>query len=304
MEYTIINKKVLSSNGINMLAGKLYVPNCKIKGYFHIVHGMTEYMDRYDDFMRTLAQHGYLAFGYDHIGHGYTANDDSELGFFADKGGDDLLARDVKVFSDAVKEEYGHHPYYLMGHSMGSLVSRMAVQKYVTPNKFIIMGTGGPKAVSTLGLFLSNLIISIKGPRHYSKLIKFLAFGTYNARCPKEDGPHAWLTNDKEIRDKYHNDKFCTFELTVSAMHDLIALTHKCNLKQWFKDVAPKMPILLVSGEDDVVGDYGKGVVAVRDNLLKYGGNVTMKIYENNRHELLNDNARVECTQDILKFIK
>ena len=87
-------------------------------------------------------------------------------------------------------------------------------------------------------------------------------------------------------------------------MHDLISLTYKSNREGWFKNVAKKMPILLVSGEDDVVGDYSKGVIAVNDKLLKYGADVRMKIYKNNRHELLNDTAREECTSDILNFIK
>ena len=304
MHYTILDKKVLSSNGKNMLAGKVYLPTGEIKGYFHIVHGMNEYIGRYDTFMKTLAQNGYIAFGYDHLGHGHTAQNDSELGFVAERDGDDLLVHDVKIFADAMRSEYGEHPYYLMGHSMGSFVVRMAVQKYITPDKLIIMGTGGPKGIVLFGLFLSKFISKIRGPKHYSKLIKFLAFGSYNARCPKEEGAYAWLTNDAEIREKYHNDKFCTFEFTVSAMHDLISLTYKSNLEDWFKDVAHKMPILLVSGVDDVVGDYSKGVIAVNDKLLKYGADVKMKLYENNRHELLNDNAREECTSDILNFIK
>lgn len=304
MQYEIIEKKVLSSNGKNMLAGIVYLPQGKIKGYFHIVHGMTEYIGRYDRFMRILAENGYIAFGYDHLGHGNTVNDDSELGFIAEHNGDDLLARDVKVFHDAMKSEYGNLPYYLMGHSMGSFVVRMAVQNYVTPDKLIIMGTGGPKSIVVFGLYLSQFIQYIKGPRYYSKLVKYLAFGAYNARCPKSEGPHAWLTNDSNIRDKYHKDKFCTFELTISTMHDIISLTYKSNRKEWFSSVAKKMPILIVSGKDDVVGDYGKGVIAVRDNLVKYGANVTFKLYENNRHELLNDIARDEVTFDILNFIK
>ncbi|MBO5715135.1 MAG: alpha/beta hydrolase [Clostridia bacterium] len=304
MQYEILEKKVLSSNGKNMLAGRIYLPNGEIKGYFHIVHGMTEYIGRYDKFMRILAENGYIALGYDHLGHGNTANDDSELGFIAEHNGDDLLARDVKVFADAMKSEYGHYPYYLMGHSMGSFVVRMAVKNYITPDKLIIMGTGGPKGIVVFGLYLSKFIQKIRGPKHYSKLVRFLAFGSYNARCKKSEGPHAWLTNDSDIRDKYNNDKFCTFQLTVSAMHDLISLTYKANRKEWFSNVAKKMPILLVSGKDDVVGDYSKGVIAVRDHLIKCGADVTMKLYENNRHELLNDNAREECTQDILDFIK
>lgn len=304
MAIKIIKKRVLSSNGKNMLAGTVYLPEGEVKGYFHIVHGMTEYIGRYDAFMTVLAKNGYIAFGYDHLGHGYTATDDSELGFISENGGDDLLARDVKIFADAMKEEYGEYPYYLMGHSMGSFVVRMAVQNYITPDKLIIMGTGGPKSIVKFGLYLSRFIKKIRGARHYSKLVKFLAFGSYNARCPKSEGPHAWLTHNHEIRDKYHNDKFCTFELTVSAMHDLISLTYKANRNEWFKNVAKKMPILLVSGEDDVVGDYGKGVCAVEKKLKENGADVTMKLYSGYRHEILNDSSFDMAVKDILVFIK
>ena len=167
MSITIIEKKVLSSNGANMLAGVVYLPQKEIKGYFHIVHGMTEYIGRYDAIMRILAENGYIAFGYDHLGHGHTAKDDSELGFIAERDGDDLLARDVKVFSDAMKEEYGDFPYYLMGHSMGSFVVRMATQKYITPDKLIVMGTGGPKGIVLFGLYLSKFIRKIRYHFHF-----------------------------------------------------------------------------------------------------------------------------------------
>ncbi len=304
MSITIIDKKVPSCNGKNMLAGKVYLPSGNIKGYFHIVHGMTEYIGRYDKFMKLLAENGYITFGYDHLGHGHTVNDDSELGFIAEKNGDDLLARDVKVFADAMREEYGNHPYYLMGHSMGSFVVRMATQNYITPDKLIIMGTGGPKGIVVFGLYISEFIQRIKGPRYYSNLVKFLAFGSYNARCPKSEGPHAWLTTDAEIRDRYHNDKFCTFELTISTMHDIISLTYKANRNKWFKSVAKKMPILLISGEDDVVGDYGKGVRICEKKLKENGANVTTVIYPGYRHEILNDSSFDMTVKDILDFIK
>ncbi len=304
MTYSIIHKKVLSSNGKNELAGKVYVPNEDIKGYYHIVHGKTEHIERYDHFMKKLAENGYIAFGYDHLGHGYTAKDDSELGFIADKNGDDLLARDVKIFADAVRAEYGDHPYYLMGHSMGSFVARMAVQKYITPDKFIIMGTGGPMPIVVFGLYLSRIIRAVMGPRHISKLVEFLAFGSYNARFKNEKDPYSWLSGDKKTRDAYAANKFCTFSFTVSAMHDLISLTYNANKNEWFKAVAKKMPILLVSGEDDVVGEYGKGVKVVYQKLIENGADVKIKIYPNNRHEILNDNAREECTQDIWNFIE
>lgn len=303
MSVQVIDKKVPSSNGKNHLAGKVYLPEGEIKGYFHVVHGMTEHIARYDSFMRIIAENGYITFGYDHLGHGYTAKDDSELGFIAERSGDDLLARDVKVFYDAMKAEYGDHPYYLMGHSMGSFVVRMAVYKYVTPTKLIIMGTGGPNPIAGAGLLMSKVIRAIKGPRHISPFIENIAFGSYNAHFKSENDPNAWLTNDIEIRKKYAADKFCTFKFTIAAMHDLISLTKCANCEDWFKNVAKKMPVLIVSGLDDCVSEYGKGIRIIDKKLRKYGANPTTKLYPGNRHELLNDNAREECTNDIIEFI-
>ena len=115
----IIDYKAPSTDGIHDLAGKVYLPTEKPVGILHILHGMTEHIARYDAFMREMAEAGYIVCGYDHLGHGYTAADPSELGFIAEKGGDDLLLRDVKAFSDAVRAEYGADlPYILMGHSM------------------------------------------------------------------------------------------------------------------------------------------------------------------------------------------
>lgn len=304
MQYEILDKKVPSSNGKNMLAGKVYLPKGDIKGYFHIVHGMTEYIERYDKFMRILAENGYITFGYDHLGHGHTVNNDSDLGFIAEREGDDLLSRDVKVFFDAIKSEYGDHPYYLMGHSMGSFVVRMATQKYITPNKLIIMGTSGPNPISALGLILCKIIKVIKGPRHISPLIESMAFGNYNNRFKDEKDNLSWLTNDIEVRKKYSTDKFCTFKFSISAMHDLISLINDCNRKIWFKDVSKKMPILLISGEDDVVGDYGKGIRTCEKKLRENGANVTMKLYPGYRHEILNDSSFDMTVSDILEFVK
>ena len=107
MNIKTIEKKVLSSDGKNYLAGKVYLPEGDIKGYFHIVHGKTEHIARYDQFMLTMAEQGYITFAYDHLGHGYTAKDDTELGFIAENNGDDILVHDVKIFADSVKNEYG-----------------------------------------------------------------------------------------------------------------------------------------------------------------------------------------------------
>lgn len=157
MEYTVKEFKILSSDKLHYLNSIAYIPKGEIKGIFHIVHGMTEYVARYDELMIKIAECGFISCGYDNLGHGKTANDDSELGFIANKDGHDLLVSDVKNFSDFMKKEYDIGNYILMGHSMGSFIARLAASKYKGDfSKLIICGTAGPNPLSGTGLFLSS----------------------------------------------------------------------------------------------------------------------------------------------------
>ena len=304
-DITKVSLLALSSDGEHKLCGRVYLPSGEVKGYFQVVHGMTEHIERYDRFMTDMAENGYLTFGYDHLGHGKTAINDSELGFIADKNGWELLARDVKVFFDAVKAKYPHCgvPYYLMGHSMGSFIVRVSAERFVKPDKLIIMGTGGPNPAAGAGLALIAIIKLFRGKKHFSRLIDGIAFGSYNKRFGggSEADPKPWLTNDESVRKKYYADKLCTFNFSVSAMGDLITLIKLSNSGKWFKSV-PDVEMLLVSGEDDPVGDYGNGVRAVEKRLLEQGKRVKCILYKGARHEILNDFTYEDVRNDIIVF--
>ncbi len=297
---------VPSSDKVHTLNGVVYLPEGEARGYFHIVHGMTEHIGRYDRIMTDLAEEGYICFGYDNLGHGYTVRDKSELGYIAKKGGDDLLMRDVGVFSCAVMEKYGKKPYYLMGHSMGSFITRLAVGKYVKPDKYICMGTGGKNPAAGAGLVLIALIKLFRGDRHISPLVDKLAFGSYNDRFggATAENPAPWLSADGEAVKKYSGSELCTFKFTVSAMGDLIRMNRNSNKAAWYKGMSRSLPILLVSGDCDPVGDYGKGVMQVYEGLKKRGCDVQCKLYAKGRHEILNDFTYGEVKSDILEFIK
>lgn len=298
--------RVPSSDKIHTLEGVIYLPEAKPLGYFHIVHGMTEHIGRYEKFMSEMADAGYICFGYDNLGHGYTAKDDRDLGFIAKKNGYDLMAQDVKLFFDAVIKEYGNLPYYLMGHSMGSFITRLAVSKYVKPDKFIIMGTGGKNPLAGIGLSVIELIKFFKGERYISSFVYDLAFASYNKRFGggTDADPSPWLTSDKGQREKYYADRFCTFKFTVSAMGDLIRLNKITNGKKWYKNVPKSLPILLVSGDNDPVGDYGMGVLQVEKELQKHSVDAKCILYTNARHEILNDFSYDAVKTDILEFLK
>ncbi len=303
---------VPSSDGIHTLAGHVYLPVGTPCGVFHVVHGMTEHIGRYDPFMQALCEDGWLVCGYDNLGHGHTVRDSSELGFIASKNGHELLSRDVGLFSDAVRKQYGltEKPYILLGHSMGSFIARYATSKrYVTPDRLIVMGTGGPNPIAGIGLGIIGLIKLCKGERHVSPLVDKLAFGPYNDRfgeAPADDpcSRYRWLNTAREPLEVYVADPLCAFPFTVSGMGDLIRLTVRTNRRSWFTSLPVGMPVLLVAGREDPVGDYGRGVEAVRDRLARAGVPVSCHLYDGARHEILLDVCYPEVLRDIRTFIR
>ena len=302
MGVNIIEKEVLSSDGIHTLKGVVYLPESEPKGILHLVHGMTEYIGRYNLLMSIISTAGFIVCGFDNLGHGKTASED-ERGFIAEKDGYRFLIEDVKIFGDSVKADYPDIPYYLFGHSMGSFIVRLAAEKYgESIDKLIICGTGGPNPAAGAGLLICDIISLFKGKRGYSGFIENMAFGSYNRKFPGGT-KYEWLTKDKKIIEAYAADPLCTFRFTLSALHDLVKLNSLCNKPEWFKNMRKNLPILLISGADDPVGDYGKGVKAVYEKLKEQGCNVQLRLYKNCRHEIHNDTCKTESTQDILKFL-
>lgn len=303
----MITKEILtvpSSDGIHTLSGVVYVPDGTPKGIFHVVHGMIEHIGRYEQFMIKVAEHGYVCFGYDNLGHGKTVTDENELGFIAENKGWEYICKDIEEFRKAVSARFGTDiPYILMGHSMGSFIVRVAAGKsFVSPDKLIVMGTGGPNPASYIGLLFIRLMKLFKGGHGYSGFIENLAFGAYNAHFKDEKDNKSWLTKDISERDKNRNDPLCNFSFTLSAFEDLLTLNNAANSKKWFNEYDKKLPTLFVSGMDDPVGDYGKGTETVFERLNCKGCNVRIKLYENCRHEILNDSDRDLVTADILDF--
>ncbi|MDD6479159.1 MAG: alpha/beta fold hydrolase [Oscillospiraceae bacterium] len=307
MGITVTPFSVKSTDNLHTLKGKVYIPEGKPLGHFQIVHGMTEHIGRYDEFMRKIAESGYICFGFDNLGHGNTAENDAELGFIAERGGDEFLVYDVIEFYRAVKHKYPAPRYILMGHSMGSFIARLTAEKFShLVDALIICGTAGKNPFAAIGLCLCKIIAKIKGETHRSELLQKIAFGSYNNRFEKLS-EYDWLTTDRSIIEKYEQDKFCNFNFTVSAMADLMRLIKNCNADKWYEGMAkenPYLPILLISGKLDPVGNFGRGVSEVYKKLRAFGQKDTnMFLYKNARHEILNDTCREEVLDDILDFI-
>ncbi len=296
----ITERHYLSADGTHQLYCRVFRPEGEVRGLFHVVHGMTEHIRRYEPFMREMAEQGWLCYGFDNLGHGYTAGCDEDLGYI---GKWQWMVDDVRSVSLQMKQEFGEAlPCVLLGHSMGSFIVRCAATPKIW-NKLIVMGTGGPNPASRAGLVLIGHLIKRYGERAYSSTIEKMMFGSYSKHFENEEGFTAMLSTLPEVKDTYAQDKFCTFRFTLNGYYVLVKLQMLANRQTWFKNVSKQLPILLVSGSEDPVGNYGKGVEAVYKALVKNGKDVQMKLYEGFRHEILNDASHDEVVQDISDFV-
>ena len=296
-----------SADGKSRVHGYIWRPDTDcVKGVIQLAHGMCEYAQRYDAWARRFCAEGYVFCGNDHLGHGNTAPDAEELGFTAARGGAEYLVEDLHAMTALMKTEFPDAPIVLYGHSMGSFVARLYLTRYGNDvAAAIISGTAGAGSPTGLGRMLTHLIAAAKGDHHRSKLLTGIAFGSYNKKFKGEEGVHSWLTRDEEVRRAYAGDTFSKFIFTAGGYDTLFSLLGAVSKRDWAKKVPTSLPILLLSGDMDPVGGYGKGVRQVYDRLIKAGcTRAVLKLYEGGRHEMHNEINRDEVFADILAFVE
>ncbi len=274
-----------------------------VKGVVQIAHGMAEYSNRYAQFALELCRRGYAVYINDHLGHGQSVSGEEALGFFGDNGAESLV-EDMKTLSDIARQEYPNVPFFLFGHSMGSFLARKYTAKYGHMlDGAIYCGTSGPNAAVGMGVLLADTIIKSEGQMYRSKFLDSVAFGAYNRKTAKNT-PFDWLSRDEREVEKYMHDKLCGFMFTVNGFQTLFGLLKEVSAKVWYNTVPAALPVLLIAGDKDPVGDYGKGVREVYKTLRKTGHtNVMMKLYPEARHELLNELNRGEVMEDVLGWL-
>ena len=293
----------LSADGTTTVHAYIWTPKAP-RAIVQLSHGMCEYVERYDEWARRFAEAGIIFCGNDHLGHGRTAGDKSNLGYTAPRGGAELLVEDLHQMSLIMRERYPDLPLFLYGHSMGSFAARLYLSKYgQLLSGALISGTAGSGAPTGLALKLTHAIARLRGVRHRSAFITSLAFGAYNQRFQKENDLHSWLTRDKTVRNRYEKDPFCHFVFTTAGYDTLFSLLNAVGKKAWADSVPKELPILLFAGDMDPVGSYGKGVIEIHERLLAAGCNSTLKLYENGRHEMHNETNKDEVFGDLIDFL-
>ena len=281
-------------------------PDYEIKAAVQIVHGMVEFIERYDDFARYLCSQGIAVIGHDHLGHGETAGHDDDLGYFAREGGDEFLIEDMFLVTEEMKWMFPCVPYFVLGHSMGSFCLRKYMTMYGDQvDGVILMGTGQmPLPVIKAGKSMAAVMMATKGRRYRSKQLASIAFAGYLNKIPEPRTSMDWLTRDESIVDAYLSNKYNTFIFTVSAFHDFFQiLEYDMKMTHWEK-IPQDLAILIVSGDQDPVGGWGSGPKRLSQIYKKQGfTNVSLRLYEGYRHEILNELDRQTVYRELAGWV-
>jgi alpha-beta hydrolase superfamily lysophospholipase len=275
------------------------------KGVVQLAHGMAEHSERYARLAEALTAAGYAVYAHDHRGHGSTASE-ADHGYFADRDGWDTVVEDLRAVTRFAQEEHPGLPVFLLGHSMGSFLARA----YVIEDSrdlagLVLSGTAGdPGALGKAGLGLARAEARLRGGRHVSTVLDKLTFGQYNTAFKPNRTDFDWLSRDDAEVDAYVADPLCGRTFTSGFFADLLGGLSGINDRRRVARVRRDLPILLVSGDKDPVGDNGKGARAVREQYASVGVvDVTCTLYPGARHEIFNETNRDEVTSDVVAWL-
>lgn len=277
------------------------------KGILLVLHGAAEYGGRYVDFAEFMTSNGYIVCAPDHRGHGLSAKSQDDLGYFSDDDGWSKIVEDIHTLILHLKDEFGGQNLYMLGHSMGSFLARTyAIRHGEMIDALILSGTAhNPKGQLLLGKSLATLDIKAGKARFRSPRINKMAFLSLNKSFKDGKTGFEWLSRDTAVCEKFAADKLCGFNFTSSAFRDMFAglleITDKDNIGKMPK----ALPILLIAGKCDPVSGFGKMVLKCY-RVFKAAGlrNVSLKLYDGMRHEVINELGKEDVYRDIQNFLE
>ena len=282
-------------------------PGIAPAGIVQIVHGMSEHVERYDEFARYLVSRGYIVCANDHIGHGESVADPSEWGCLPSVGGKEVLINDVHELRKTVASRYARQtPYIMFGHSMGSFIVRAYLARFAEGlAAAVICGTGQqPLLLSKFGNLVARRIAASKGDAYKSTFLDGLGAGSFAKKIDNPRTEFDWISTDDAVVDAYIADESCGVMFSAGGYATLTDLTGEVVTAAAAGAVPADLPLLFIAGALDPVGDMGKGVERAVEQYRRAGvETVDLKLYEGMRHEILNDPGRAEVYADVADWI-
>lgn len=268
-----------------------------------ISHGMAEHSRRYDLFINFLNDHGIDTYIYDHRGHGYRIDDDHPMGMFHHEDGWLKVTTDLKNVAEYIYRN-SNKKLSILGHSMGSFITLDVIKDINIFNKIILSGSSVP---NTSILFLQKIILIFETLRlkksGYSVLLDNLIFGGFNKPISQPRTPNDWLSNDTDRVDDYYNDPLCGFVVTNSLWSDMLNGLKKIFSDDHLKKLNKDLQIFILSGDEDPVGDYGRGPKKLANLLNRHNIKPELKLFKGMRHEPLNELNCIKVYEEILNYL-
>lgn len=286
----------LSADGKTQLHGMRWEPDGgSVRAVLQICHGVAEHIARYDAFARYLNGLGIAVVGHDHLGHGLSLPEVGTPVYFGESNTWNTVVDDIYVLHQRIRLWYPDVPLCIMGHSMGSFLTRTYLIRYPgTVRAAVIMGTGWqPKAVIAGGMAVAKAVGAVVGENGTSDLVTNLAFGAYNKLFAPNRTSCDWLSADEGNVDAYMADPLCGADATVGLFRQMLSGIRFNQKLSNLRQMDPRIPVLFVAGEKDPVGDCGNGVRRTYQEFRRAGvQDCTLKLYPGLRHEILNEKAQ------------
>ncbi len=291
--------------GTNKIHAVKWIPDETPICIVQIVHGMAEYVERYEEFVSFLTQRNVMVVGEDHLGHGKSMGDNPP-GYFCEKEPHKVVVENVHILKDMIREEYPDLPYVIFGHSMGSFITRNFVHKYGNEVDAVVIAATGlqPKIILPVMKITVALLQLFQGSRHISSFMDKMTFGTYLKRVKNPKTPFDWISVNEENVQKYIADEQCGFIFTLNGFKTLAGLCTDLHDTDKIATMPKELPMLFIYGDGDPVGAYGSAVEKSYRMYTDAGMTRVSKIlYPGKRHELLNEDNRWDVMQDIYGWI-
>ena len=297
-----------SSDGKTLIHVNQWTPSeRRILGVVQIAHGVAEYGARYAPFARFLCGHGFVVVANDHLGHGQSLIPGGPMVYLGEKDGWWNVVDDMECLRSRVAKVFPDRPYFLFGHSMGSFLSRTHLIRY--PGRldgYILCGTGHQSpALIAGGKLIADREIRRLGKKAFSARADDLAFGAYNKAFAPTRTRFDWVSASEENVDAYIADPLCGGDTTLGLFRDMLDglsyITRQSNMDKMDAD----LPVFFIAGDQDPVGDMGKGVRKAHDCFKKAGiRDLSIKLYHGLRHEILNEASRQYVYRDVLDWLE
>lgn len=291
-----------SRDGKTKIHAVRWIPEGKVICILQIVHGMAEYIERYEEVAHYFAEKGILVTGDDHLGHGKSVTEGGTYGYFCEQDPATVVVRDVHRLKKMTQEDYPGIPYVILGHSMGSFILRNYLFRYGSGIQgAIVCGTGTkPQGLVQVCRAMAAVQGAFLGQKHVAKLINKLAFGSYD----KMVGGGSWLCSDNKVVEAYASDPLCGFTFTVNGFRTLFDLLYRLNRRENLEQMPKELPVLFIAGDKDPVGDMGEGVKKAYKSFEQVGmEHIDLKLYPEDRHEILNELDKIKVYEDIYPWL-